>query len=171
MVAIVFSVISMADNYLENRMEEYRAGRLAPKARIVRSSKSPDKNELRLKYPPLNVAVFGGAFPFVEEIVKGFRSVDCSVAVCHADSKCCSLLAQKSGCRYYPFDPTNQEEAERVIDDIVGHWGAVDVVIDLRAVSIESPSDGIEDMAMLLLVHSHPRFAFVGMTEIVGVVE
>ncbi len=161
----------MADNYLENRMEEYRARRLAPKARIVRSSKSPDKNELRLKYPPLNVAVFGGAFPFVEEVVRCFRSVDCSVAVCHTDSKRCSVLAQKSGCRYYPFNPANQDEVEGVIDDIVEHWGAVDVVIDLRAVSIESPSEGIEDMSMLLLAHSHPRFAFVSLTEIVGIVE
>lgn len=161
----------MADNYLEKRMEDYRAGRLAPKSRVVVHTAAAKRNpgDFVVEFPPMRILVIGGALPLVSALVKNFRKVDCQVALCHGDTRALTPLAQKEGCRYYPFDPTDEAKRSRVVDDLSERWGGVDVVIDLNAVTADCgdiAEERIADVATLLTLHSHPRFTFVGATEI-----
>lgn len=122
----------MADNYLEKRMEEYRAGRLAPRTRVVARGvvARREKGEFVIAFPQMRVVVLGGSVGLAEAVAKAFRTVDCQVALCHADSRSLTPFAQRHGLRYYPFDPA--VKWERVIDDVTARWGGVDVVVDLR---------------------------------------
>lgn len=161
----------MADNYLEKRMEDYRAGRLAPKSRVVVHTVAAKRNpgDFIVEFPLMRILVIGGALPLVAAMVKKFRKVDCQVALCHVDTHTMTPLAQKEGCRYYPFDPTDDTKRNRVVDDLSARWGGVDVVIDLKALTVDGSDiadERIDDVATLLTLHSHPRFSFVGATEI-----
>lgn len=127
----------MADNYREKRMEEYRAGRLAPRTRVVARGGvvRREKGEFVVEFPQMRVVVLGGGIGLAEAVAKAFRTVDCQVALCHADSRSLTPFAQRHGLRYYPFDAA--EKWERVIDDVTARWGGVDVVVDLRECSDE----------------------------------
>ncbi len=135
----------MADNYLEKRMEEYRAGRLAPRTRVVARGGvvRREKGEFVVEFPQMRVVVLGGSVGLAEAVAKAFRTIDCQVALCHADSRSLTPFAQRHGVRYYPFDPA--VKWERVIDDVTARWGGVDVVVDLRdcvdEVALEAQSD------------------------------
>ena len=122
----------MADNYLEKRMEEYRAGRLAPRTRVVARGGvvRREKGEFVVEFPQMRVIVLGGSVGLAEAVANAFRTVDCQVALCHVDSRSLTPFAQRHGVRYYPFDPA--VKWERVIDDVTARWGGVDVVVDLR---------------------------------------
>lgn len=158
----------MADNYLEKRMEEYRAGKLAPKSRVVvhAAGAKREPGDFTLSFPKLNAVVIGGPTELAGMFVRIFRGVDASVALCHSDSKRCTPLAQASGCRYYPFDPADVSKLERVIDDVTARWGGADVVVDLRGVEDEAEGDEAAALAELVMIHAHPKFGFVRRTDI-----
>lgn len=150
----------MADNYLEKRMEDYRAGKLAPKRQVVHVPVSKKNGDFCLSFDCLNVIVLGGCFELASAVVYAFRKVDCRVALCHVDEKNCRGLSQRSGCRYYPFDPCDDERRDYVVDDVEACWGGVDVVIDFRSVD-DYPLERVDDIATLMLLHSHPAFSFI----------
>lgn len=158
----------MADNYLEKQMEDYRAGKLASKPRVVRPAAASVRRpgDFILPFPPMNVLVLGGDISCVSEIARLFRDVDCRVALCSPDSKAFTPFAQSTGCRYYPFDPGSETKRFAVVDDLTARWGGVDVVIDLRALDGPLPDESVSPFATLLFLHSHPRFDCVSETEI-----
>ncbi|MCM1077438.1 MAG: hypothetical protein NC411_08785 [Bacteroides sp.] len=146
----------MADNYLEKKMEEYRAGKLAPKTRVVHSAVSRrNPGDFTLSFPPMRVAIIGGSFNFIETLATIFRSIDTQVALCHPDSRLCTPLAQKHGLRYYPFDPLTPGKTDMVIDDLTSRWGGIDVVIDLRD-ALQVTDSELTSIATLILTHTHP---------------
>lgn len=154
----------MADNYLENRMEEYRAGKLAPKTRRVVHVQS--EGDMVLNFPELNALIIGGNHALISETVKHFRAVGARVALCHSDKKSYNTLAQNYGCRYYPFDENNEGCRMKVLDDLDERWGGLDTIIDLReGIDMEITPEMADDMATLMVIHSHPRFAFAGLIE------
>lgn len=172
----------MADNYLEKQMEDYRAGKLAPKTRAVHVASAPSRNpgDFVMMFPQLRVVLLGGDVRFVEVLARLFRDVECRVALCSPDSKSFTPLAQSTGCRYYPFDPAVEAKRLAVIDDLTARWGGVDVVVDLReakeseeselseeseqskmAESSVSSDESIRSLATLLFLHSHPQFGCI----------
>ncbi len=151
----------MADNYLERRMEDYRAGKLASKPRAATARVSRKEGDVTLNFKGLTVAVAGGSESLVKGVVKRFRAADCSVALCHDESAEWTRLAQSTGFRYYPFDPHDPAQVEAMLDDMIERRGKVDVIVDLRGVDDEFSEAAAEEIAMLLLLHSHPRLGFV----------
>lgn len=122
----------MADNYLENRMEAYRSGRLATHNRTSASMRAPRKqNRLILTYPPMTVFIVAHSIdPMVAGTVAAFTGIGCKVAFTTADDAGEStLLAQRTGARYYP----GKLSIDDIIADISGHWGAPDVVLIFAA--------------------------------------
>ena len=160
----------MADNYLEKRMEEYRAGKLAPKSRVVvhAAGAKREPGEFTMAFPKMRVAVIGGPLVLTAAVADRFRGVDAAVAVCHPDSKQCTPMAQAGGWRYYPFDPSAEGKCGIVIDDVASRWGAADVVVDLRECGklSEMSDEEARRMAALVMLHSHPDFGFVRHTEL-----
>lgn len=112
----------MADNYLENRMEEYRSGRLASKSRTTTAMRSPKRPDtLTLHYPPMTVAVIAAELtPVVAETIRAFTGVGCRVAFTVTDSKEGNTLAQQSGARFYPSTFTH----DAIIADLTARWGS-----------------------------------------------
>lgn len=112
----------MADNYLENRMEEYRSGRLASKSRTTTAMRSPKRHDtLTLHYPPMTVAVIAAELsPVISETIQAFTGVGCRVAFTAANNKEGNALAQRSGARFYPSTFTH----DAIIADLTARWGA-----------------------------------------------
>lgn len=161
----------MADNYLERRMEEYRAGKLASKPRASKAGVARKEGDVTLNFKGLVAVVLGGSVSLAEAVVKRFRAADCNVALCHDAVGACTKIAQSAGCRYYPFDPHDREQCASVVDDMVERRGGVDVIVDLRGVDDEFAEEAADDAAMLLLLHSHPRFGFIRSMEIEAIEE
>ncbi|WP_301184809.1 hypothetical protein [uncultured Duncaniella sp.] len=128
----------MADNYLERRMEEYRTGRLASHSKSTPGMRRPHKQcELVLSYPPMNVIVIGPCdtlATLVTATVSAFTGVGSKVAFTSGDPKGSSILAQRTGARYYPSSFT----LDAIVGDIAERWGDIDVVVDLRIIGPEN---------------------------------
>lgn len=109
----------MADNYLEKRMADYRAGLLCP------GRKRYGKAESR------SVLIYGPDVESVASLAAAFRSEGWRVAFCCSDRVGGSRLAQANGCRFYPFDPADASVRDRVAADITARWGKPVSVVDL----------------------------------------
>lgn len=117
----------MADNYLENRMEEYRSGRLASRSRTTSTMRAPRRADtLTLHYAPMTVAILADSLtPVVAETVCAFTAVGCRVAFTASDAKEGNAVAQRAGARYYPASFT----PEAILSDFSGHCGRLTEVI------------------------------------------
>lgn len=126
----------MADNYLENRMEEYRSGRLASRSRTTPSMRAPKHdNALVLRYPPMCIAVISDSpTTLAEAVVRAFTSVGCKVAFSANDIKWGNQLAQRSGARFYPATVSTED----MIADTVSRWDKIDRIITLAQVVTDS---------------------------------
>ncbi|MCM1162977.1 MAG: hypothetical protein NC339_01815 [Muribaculaceae bacterium] len=121
----------MADNYLERRMDDYRSGRLSSRKSIGRIG-SLTANSLILRYPKMNVLVYGDAkLKTLEPLLEALRGVGISVAFCSPNDKESVDLARRTGSRLYPsnFSP------EDIMSDLKHHWGRVDVVLTFADVN------------------------------------
>lgn len=156
----------MADNYLEKRMEEYRAGKLAPK--ITRTAAAPQRKpgEVTVAFPQMNALVLCGDAALTERVCGTFRKAGMWVAFCMADRREGARIAQTTGSRFYPYTLDDVAKLESAMDDLAGRWGGVDVIVDLRGVSAADFGNSAADIATLLLLHSHPAFSFVASTEV-----
>lgn len=128
----------MADNYLENRMDAYRSGRLARNSRTSASMRRPARpNTLTLTYPELHVAVLSTQFsPLLKSTVSALRSIGAKVAFsCPAmTDRNATLFAQESGARYYPASAVSSHEF--LAADLTRLWGRLDFLIDLQPESV-----------------------------------
>ena len=150
----------MADNYLENKYEEFKAQQLARKsaARKVVYRTHPDCIEVN--FPPRRVFVTGGANGIGRAIVAAFRKANCQVAFCDIDSKAGNATAQQLGARFYPLDVTDTSALEQCLADIVALWGDVDVIINNVGVGEFKPLEDtiIDDFNHLIAVNLRPVF-------------
>lgn len=150
----------MADNYLERKMDDYRAGRLAQ--RPASSPRPRTSNDLlTLRYPRLRVLLWSlHVTPRLEALVKALRSVDMRVAV-YTGSAPATSLCNRHGARCYPPSIT----IDSVVRDIKAHWGAIDtcIVIDhgvgplpaatLRADFPQGADPAVIARAILFMLH------------------
>lgn len=123
----------MADNYLEKRMDDLRAGRIGAGNRPALSVSGRLKGagglgSLGEAYPGLRVFVAGGAAGVGRALVKAFRDAGCRVAFCDADARGGNATSQKLGARFYNVDGADDEAVEGALADMRRHWGGVDVV-------------------------------------------
>lgn len=157
----------MADNYLEKRMEEYRAGKLAPKSsRTVAAVARHRPGDVVLAFPQMSALVLCEDAALVDLVAKSFRKAGFQLAFCMSDSREGTRIAQSAGCRFYPYAASDAEKVGRAVDDLVSRWGRVDVVLDLRDVECGGFGEVVGNVVSLLLFHSHPDFSLVASTEV-----
>ncbi len=121
----------MADNYLERRMEEYRAGRLGSGRRVqAAAARSRREGELIEKYPVLRVLVLGGTGALGEAVVRAFRQIDSRVDFFDTGFKAGSALAQSCGARFHDFDLSDAERLDRELDIVFADRGDIDVLVN-----------------------------------------
>lgn len=101
----------MADNYLEKRMEDHRAGRDGgPRRHAV----GPRPGWLTMRYPAQTVTV-GGTWPeALEAVASAFVQAGCRVALVEAFFAGAEETARRVGARYYPMSrPEAVEDLRR----------------------------------------------------------
>lgn len=145
----------MADNYLEKRMEEYRAGRLS---RAYRPKQSPSLQKSRL--PQLRVFVTGGASGIGREIVRAFRQENCQVSFCDIDRKRGAETAQSTGAKYYYTDVADAVSLTACLDAVLADRGDLDVIVNNAGIFTTSPitETTVEDFDRVISVNLRPVF-------------
>ena len=117
----------MADNYLENKMEEHRSrqGAGASQFRSTSAHRRIDHSR-QMVYGPLRVLIADGCSPLGRALVAAFRSVDATVDFYDSDRRAGAQLAQSSGARFLPLGPDGASAAvKRSIADRQG----LDIVV------------------------------------------
>lgn len=140
----------MADNYLENKMEEHRRRQSQSSgASAARRSgaTTPDGLEGRLvvNYPVgLRVFVTGGASGIGRAIVKAFRSIGARVDFADIDRTRGTQLAQASGARFMPVDVSHPEQIIAALRRTIADRGDVDVIVNNAGVFSPKPLEKLE---------------------------
>ena len=128
----------MADNYLENKMEEYRSTNSSKKA-MHRPVYGVRPDTVVLPYPMKKVVIMGADTPQGEIAVRTFRKADCRVAFCGNDMRHGARLAQNSGGQFYPIH--EEDELKSVLERIRANIGEEDVIVVCNAAYVEALQD------------------------------
>lgn len=163
----------MADNYLENRMEAYRSGRLAVSNRTSAAMRSHRQSDgLIIKYPPLPVLVIADvADSETCQLVAMLTKLGCKVAFTMSDTNAGTALGRQTGSRFYP----PEFSLPAIIDNLSKAWRCTPAaVIDMRGeltadmadcmaingrkILSLSPSAEAGINAICLLIHPDYRF-------------
>lgn len=117
----------MADNYLENKMEEHRRGTSAAPRRLSPTGQRPGM--LTVKFPRRNVLVIDNTAYLSATAIKTLASAGCQVSFCGTERRAGTMLAQSSASRFYPVESFNESHLRHVVTDIIKLKGSVDAVI------------------------------------------
>lgn len=119
----------MADNYLENKMEEHRRG-ITPKyhARLTPTGRRPGSVTYNLGVR--RVFVTAGASAIGRAIVREFANAGCRVAFCDSDLKGGMTTAQATGSRFTPCDVADSDGLSAVIASLIDEWGDIDIIVN-----------------------------------------
>lgn len=108
----------MADNYLEKRMADYRAGRAAGPVRIA--GRRP--GTAVIKYAPRTILLYRLESDFATAIIDVFAAASCKIVVVAAADP-----APGHGARFYAV--AESAGVESVLNDVAARDESVDVVI------------------------------------------
>lgn len=128
----------MADNYLEKRMDDYRAGRLGVKQRRQAcSSVGIPADAIIHRLPPLRILVAGLPVPMLDSVASAFLERRCKVAVFTDDAALGQLLAHDKGARHCPFDgPVAAGDImTRHLDRLLHDWRNLDIIVATPALA------------------------------------
>lgn len=125
----------MADNYLEKRMDDYRAGRL--------SARRASGNTVRPPLPcPDTIKALEGSRVFIKipsasasdratALIRLFASQGCKVAFTDIDQKAGNSLAQATGTQCHPIDISDSQAVSNSRELIIRRWGDIDITIEI----------------------------------------
>lgn len=149
----------MADNYLENKFEEYKQ-RKGVHAAPHRAMLKAKPGEFMIKFPSRRVFVTGGASGIGRAIVEQFRKANCQVAFCDIDTKQGTYVAQATGAKFYPADVSDAEALDKCVSRIIEDWGDIDIIINNAGVFRYVPitETTVEDFDKTLDINLRPAF-------------
>lgn len=159
----IFASKNMADNYLENKMEEHRRGQTRPSAKSAVRRAGVLSPGLHLTFPPMWAAIIADTAAEAQPYVSTLRNAGISVALCCRNGgKEASVLAQRLGARLYP----DSSETENILADLSANGHTPSWAINLRATPCSyrsiSPTETSRDipadiLARELLFMLHPE--------------
>lgn len=121
----------MADNWLENRMDDYRAGRLAAPHHKPTRPAAPTYSSL---VPLAGSRIFircrsASASPSATALVRLLASTGCKVAFTDTDSVAGNRLAQDTGTQCHPIDIADEVALKRSLELVTRRWGGIDFTV------------------------------------------
>lgn len=120
----------MADNYLENKMDEYRRGVLSAPSRRKMTPSGHARGCASFLSFPVGLRVFVLADHADEETLKAMTDAGCRVAFTGLDKSEGTAVAQSCGAQYHPIDPEDGEAVGRSLELIRSRWrGEADVLV------------------------------------------
>lgn len=132
----------MADNYLENKMEEHRRNQCGAGQRpaVRRTSPGLKPGQIAVDFPPgLRVVVTGGASGIGRAIVKAFRKIDARVDFIDRDIRLGNRVAQETGARFIPADIADAASLDSAIGRIIADRGDIDIVVNNAGIARFTP--------------------------------
>lgn len=127
----------MADNYLENKMEEHRRSRAVATYRSKRSQNTISFGSYKTDLAQRHVVVDINRQSLCSAVVSRMAAAGCRVAFTTDDIAFGRRLAQSSGSRFYP-----SYTIDRMIDDVCVHWGSADLLICDKPIQVEHNDGG-----------------------------
>lgn len=121
----------MADNYIENKMEEHRRGGALRAYRPRLTPKGGKAGELRVKFPPRRVLVTCGSSGIGKAVISGYCQSGCKVAFFSEDSDESMAFAQECGARYIGMSSYMPDELTSRMDALVKAWGDIDIIVHI----------------------------------------
>lgn len=124
----------MADNYLENKFEEYQArknGKGKPRIIVKHEVVEVEKPKTMKLDRKLNVAIVGGNGDFGRKLVSAFAEDGHRLALLNDDSVLGRMTASKTNSIFLKCDINNSCELKENLNKLYDLWGRVDIVINL----------------------------------------
>ena len=114
----------MADNFLEQRMEDLRAGRPSDKVAYKHKRQGP-------RLAGLCVVIVGGLSPEGEGLVRDFRRKGATVDFLDCDYAAGNRLAQQTGACFRLVDFTAPDSLSAALTAILASRPAIDLLLNL----------------------------------------
>lgn len=118
----------MADNYLENKMEQHLRSSSGQAVKRMHSTYRPGPHELVLEFPQLRVLVIDGAKGRGRDIVAAYRSIGALVDFTAIDRHAGAATAQATGARFLPVTGDDDSLLSMVHRSVTDR-GGLDIVI------------------------------------------
>lgn len=122
----------MADNYLENKMEEHR--RAQASGRPAQSYKGATRRQIfNEHFERRRIFVCDGLSERGQAIVRRLSESGARVAFTGADRRAGTALAQSSGARFYTVEAVSATSVREALGALGEVWGGVDVIVSPSA--------------------------------------
>ncbi len=151
------NIKEMADNYLEQKMEDMRSGKLRPSSL---TTATPRKGFLQVPFPPRRVLVTGGANGIGLAITRAYINAGCKVAVFDIDKERGQQLAQNEGIRFYHVDLCDAKKVEESFLNLLHAWRDVDIIVNDAGISSFFPltDGGLESFDRIINTNMRPIY-------------
>lgn len=122
----------MADNYLERRMDDYRAGKLSAPRRKTATSSAATSATPALEGSRVMIRCGStSASPRAAALTSLLAAAGCRVAFTDTDSHGGTLLARSTGAQCHPIDMADEVALARSVALIERRWGGIDISIEI----------------------------------------
>ena len=117
----------MADNYLEKRMEDMKAGRLKPTVSSTGNAKR--KGYVDFPFPPRRVLMAGRPEGVALDIMRALLKTGSKVALFDSDKTAGEALAYNEGVRFHNVDVANAGDVSAAFANLTEAWRDIDILI------------------------------------------
>lgn len=117
----------MADNYIERKMEDLRAGKLNIGSAVKTSGKG--KNCVSFPMPQRRVLIIEGSTPPARTIAGCFVKAGGKVAILDQDSETGAFMAKNEGIRFIPATADMETSIKVSFENLYAAWRGVDIVV------------------------------------------
>lgn len=117
----------MADNYLEKRMEDMKAGRLKPM--VASSGNARRKGYVDFPFPPRRVLIAGRPEGVALDIMRALFKTGSKVALFDSDKTAGEALAYNEGVRFHKVDVANAGDVSAAFANLTEAWRDIDILI------------------------------------------
>ena len=147
----------MADNYLENKMEQHRRG-VAPTYRPRKTPTGQAAGNVTYKLGVRRVFVTGGASGIGRAIVREFCNAGCRTAFCDIDHKNGTATAQSTGARFIPLDVAECDRLATTLSSLMEEWGDLDSIVNHVGIADFKPliDTSVSDFNRVLAINLTP---------------
>lgn len=137
----------MADNYLENKMDDYRRGVTAKAPR--RSCSAAVATPSPISIPPHNITLFISTPVLLRALLSVFHGLPgLKVAFAATDAREGNKLAQSTGSMFVPVRQLDTAAAVRLQAEATRRWGGADIIMTDRPDCISSASLSAADITV-----------------------
>lgn len=150
----------MADNFLENRMDDLRRGKNSSAYRPRLTPKGIASGKLVFNFPSRRVFVSGGASGIGRAIVEAFSNAGCMVAFADCNMEAGRSTASATGSRFIPLDVADAAALREELNKLIHAWGDIDVIVNNVGISDFKPLTDctVEEFDHILAVNLRPVF-------------